>query len=410
MVHITTPRFPPELTDMVIDYLDGESETLSKTSLVCKSWLFRSRVHLFSSITVTRDFSSFAAFLRVNPHIRPYVHGLVLQGRQCDYSDTSCSPTPVVTLEPSTLAVILSYLPHLRSLQFHDVSFHGEYPPPGSTSFKINELVMMNVGSSQDTTNDLLHILGLFSDIRSLHISSVEQMVDDEETQLKSDALHVPYFLRVRSLKLEDVPNDIYLRVLRQTESVNTLRAIDAECVGVEDIEALAELLQDANSRVEELAINMSQCFNTNVYAGQDSDEIDVLDSRAICETLGSGVSACTNLTSLDVAVSLDACAEGFDTYHDAWHCLSGILHSTPSASVRHIGIELSSEECFAPLQELDLNWQPLRDVLKKFSNVEKLTFSNTPGTAWWFSQQEKEIVRLNLPGLHKRGLLQVGC
>ncbi|KAJ7460006.1 hypothetical protein B0H11DRAFT_2316106 [Mycena galericulata] len=43
-------NFPPDITDLVIDHLDGEAATLKACGLVCRQWFPRSRFHLFSEL------------------------------------------------------------------------------------------------------------------------------------------------------------------------------------------------------------------------------------------------------------------------------------------------------------------------------------------------------------------------
>lgn len=135
----------------------------------------------------------------------------------------------------------------------------------------------MSVGSSKDTTNDIFHVLGLFSDINCLNITSVTQVVEGENMT----SFHIPRNFRCSSVKLEDVPTSIYLRALGRTESAKTLRTIDADCVDLEDMEALSELLQQTGANLEELVVNLAQCFNDFVYT-EDSDETFV-PSESIC-------------------------------------------------------------------------------------------------------------------------------
>lgn len=264
------PRFPPELSDMIIDYLHEDDSSLAQTAMVCRAWLFRSRVHLFKRVVVTRDFLAFAELLLASPHVGPYIQQLVLQGRRCDFASVSPNREAVV-LEPALLASILLRLPRLRSLQLLEVSFHGAATLPYLPSIKLSELVIMNVGSTVDSTDDLLHVLGLFSDIGHLCISSVTQVVEHDDPFLQG-TLHIPRALKVASLKLEDVPTSTYLRVLRRTESVKTLHTVDADCVDLEDMEALSELLQQTGPSMEELMVNLAQCFN-DFADGEDLDE-----------------------------------------------------------------------------------------------------------------------------------------
>ncbi|KAI0683664.1 hypothetical protein BC835DRAFT_1524185 [Cytidiella melzeri] len=406
MAYIRSSRLPPELTDMVIDNLQEDKAALSKASLVAKSWLVRSQVNLFRAVTVTADFRGFTSFLLDKSHISRHIQRLILQGHSCDYvTPPSLSPPPIATLEPTALALILFHLPSLRSLQLHHVSLHGMVSSFNLPSFQLDDLLMMNVGSSHDTTNDILHILGLFSDIRSLTIHSVGQHMDQNDILSRTDDLHIPRSLRVHALKLEDVPCELYMQVFRRTEAVRSLANVDVECEGLYDVEGLAELLRDASATVETLAVNLSQCFSDNSYAGEESEEIFPSRSRVVCETLGSGISYCTKLTTLDVAISLDSCSEEIE----GWNCVPGIMNSASASSIRRIEVSLASEESFAPLQELELDWQPLSDALKRFSCLEKVTFGNVPGSSWCFSEQEKEVVRNNLPELVQRGRLRIG-
>lgn len=46
------PRFPPELCDLIIDFLYNSSYTLRACALVCRSWLPTSRSHLFSKVHI----------------------------------------------------------------------------------------------------------------------------------------------------------------------------------------------------------------------------------------------------------------------------------------------------------------------------------------------------------------------
>ena len=45
-----TPSFPPEILDCIVDFLHNEPETLKECCLVAKSWIPRTRKHLFADI------------------------------------------------------------------------------------------------------------------------------------------------------------------------------------------------------------------------------------------------------------------------------------------------------------------------------------------------------------------------
>ncbi|KAF9642961.1 hypothetical protein BDM02DRAFT_3104213, partial [Thelephora ganbajun] len=44
------PHLPPEILDYIVDFLYNEPETLKQCCLVSKSWVPRTRKHLFADI------------------------------------------------------------------------------------------------------------------------------------------------------------------------------------------------------------------------------------------------------------------------------------------------------------------------------------------------------------------------
>lgn len=62
MKHASTPPattpispLPAELTDLIIDSLEGETRTLLSAALVCRAWLSRARFHTFHALHLTPD-------------------------------------------------------------------------------------------------------------------------------------------------------------------------------------------------------------------------------------------------------------------------------------------------------------------------------------------------------------------
>ncbi|KIP04692.1 hypothetical protein PHLGIDRAFT_36787 [Phlebiopsis gigantea 11061_1 CR5-6] len=247
------PRLPAELTDMVIDQLHSSQRALAAAALVCQSWLPRSRVHLFRRVAVTGEFHALLRFLQCTPHVRGYVRHLVLQGRA---SEDKCAPRLQTTLPPHLLAELLSQLPRLRTLQLHGVAFHEHRPSrlPPYPLHTLDELTLMNVGSAWDTTDDVLSVLGLFSEIKFLHLNSIAQVVGAPPRHPPLAPAHI----RVHALKFEDVPSDVYFELMRGTRSRGALRSIEAECADAEDAAALAALLHDAGAALEHLALDLT--------------------------------------------------------------------------------------------------------------------------------------------------------
>lgn len=234
-----------------------------------------------------------------------------------------------------------------------------------------------------------------------------------------------PGNIKVHALKFEDVPSDIYFEVIQGTRSRDALRCIEAECTGIEDSEALASLLEDAGSALEHLAVDLTQCFHLEYYP-EESEEafipgessgksncvinIDGMpDPRTISELLGKGFSACPRLRSVDIAVCFDfPTQEGAPYTHSTWDCLVGVLSRVPT-SVQDLTIQLSVELWDASLEELHLDWEPMRAVLKRLEKLRSITFSNVPASDWHFSPEEKESVVKHLALWQQKGILHVG-
>ncbi|EJF64777.1 hypothetical protein DICSQDRAFT_52376, partial [Dichomitus squalens LYAD-421 SS1] len=74
---------PGELVDRIIDHLYNDASSLKATSLVCKTWLPRSRFHLFQGVVCdmappTTSVSALVSLLYGCPDVAPYVHKLKL--------------------------------------------------------------------------------------------------------------------------------------------------------------------------------------------------------------------------------------------------------------------------------------------------------------------------------------------
>lgn len=267
---------------MVIDNLCDSQTALCATALVCKPWLPRSRLHLFQHVTMTGKFEELLLFLKQTPQVKGYIRHLVLQGvDSCvpEHTDSFDSQSdPCTTLPPYLLADIVAQLPRLSTVQLHQLSFHDQQSCrlPAYRLHKLDELTLMNVGSMWDTTDDILGVLGLFSEIKYLHLNSVAQIVGMPLPLTGSLCSHVsPPNLKVHALKFEDVPSEIYFEVIQNTRSRDVLRCIETECRNIEDAEGLASLLESAGSALEHLAVDLTPCFHMPVeYYLEDSEEV----------------------------------------------------------------------------------------------------------------------------------------
>ena len=91
-----------------------------------------------------------------------------------------------------------------------------------------------------------------------------------------------------------------------------------------------------------------------------------------------------------------------------AWECLLRVLSHVP-CGVQDLTIQLSAVFWDVSFEELCLDWQPMRAVLKRLEKLQSITFATMPASEWHFSADEKEAVVKQLAVWQERGVLHVG-
>jgi hypothetical protein len=76
----SAPRLPTELTDIIVDFLHDDEESLANCSLVCKAWLPAARYHIFKELLLHPW--NVGAFTNLITHssatVVPHIHNLVI--------------------------------------------------------------------------------------------------------------------------------------------------------------------------------------------------------------------------------------------------------------------------------------------------------------------------------------------
>lgn len=244
---LSLPRLPPELTDMVIDNLCWDLDSLRNTCLVCRSWLPRSRVHLFKRLTVSiprrKAFDAAVAFLRRKPHIARLIRSLQLKGPLLLYDDDTplAAQQQPPSIPVSALVTLLVILPRLCDLHLIDISFWSYNLRPtklqSTSRFKLDTLTMHGVGSMRDTTDHVMRVLGLFSEIKSLSLGSIVQRLDARTC--------LPEGLKIHALHVEDVPGDVYFEAAKAMRLRGCLTSLTAQIYCLQDVTSFADLIED---------------------------------------------------------------------------------------------------------------------------------------------------------------------
>lgn len=129
------PLMPPELTDLIIDFLHDDHTGLKNCGLVCRQWLPTAQYHFFRTISsIQLDHGKkFLKLLESSPHIGRYVHTLVDLSPK-PYGDVAKYLVNLHTLDLSysmldrfeELTKMLSHLASLRELRLFHCLFQVE--------------------------------------------------------------------------------------------------------------------------------------------------------------------------------------------------------------------------------------------------------------------------------------------
>lgn len=263
----TQCKLVPEVVDMVIDYLEGDKQTLRACTLVARGWYNRSRYHLFHSVTIksTGRLKGFLVFVSRST-VREHVKVLRL-GNQYGLENK-------LKLGPASLAAILTSLPALHTLGVYCASWDPAqkdkfvlpkgwtYTPHAIDTFELVEVVNIRrkgrVGTTPLSLDDIRACLRHFDSIGTLTITHARWR-DDESTTVPEPALATEPLAGLQVSKLSVLSHSMLpslLQLLPSTSSAGTLRTLLVGMSEWEGVVALGELLgQDLGTHVEELSI-----------------------------------------------------------------------------------------------------------------------------------------------------------
>jgi len=213
------PRLPQELVEIIIDHLQKDITTLKQCSLVHRSWLPRSRLHLFSSFTwdcnrLEHDFDQrhlesgsiqhtygksdhFLAFFSKHRHLVTYPRAFRIVGnRLCDLSYGHGMHIPSLVL-----------LKNLKLIEVKKISFAAPLPRRlGLYAFLREHVGMLDCIQFQDCIFDLktlAHVLHICFGARSVILKS-SSSYDSEQEWWNTDK-HPLVFERNQSVSIQSL-------------------------------------------------------------------------------------------------------------------------------------------------------------------------------------------------------------
>jgi hypothetical protein len=283
-----TRSFPQELIDTTIDYLQHDKTALQKCCLVHPMWLDTARFHLFRALRVSnaphnalskrkegampKNFQAFLAFIsyEASDGFCASVRTLFMIGDEKDQDRDTRTP-----VDTQMLASILMRLPQLRVLdlqrvRFQERGFLTSHIP--TTRFRLDMLSLNFVGSREDPLSSLLSILGLFQELGMLRASYVDGLRESADVvALRNPSIAaLAAHLRVLRASLKGWPGtsqfptvQIFLNLMRKSETVNNLQWLEVKCNIMREVDALGAFLREVGDNLMHLAVDISELFRS---------------------------------------------------------------------------------------------------------------------------------------------------
>ncbi|KAL6309336.1 hypothetical protein BKA93DRAFT_353108 [Sparassis latifolia] len=396
------PTFPPELCDMVIDYLYDNEPALEACSLVCRAWLQSTRYHLFHTVRTResiegRGASNLSRILskRHAKGILPNIHELRILASD-SAARTELRP-PIYSPKVSTQDVVrlISQLPRLQTVEICGVVLDGRYCNRGKsvTPISLDTLRLDRICCRNNLVDDLLSILRPFSDIQHLEVKTIKSSywyLEESETRVEETLNKVsqvlPPHLRVQTLVVRNCTLGCLLLcdIMRKTPSVQTLQRLDLriECLG--DITALGALIKATGANFRTLCLDIS---SLNWSA-------DVFDWKKL------------NLTDCPSLEAIHGMYVGPKFFHNTSTSYLNLLCTVNPSSLSLLTFRFRVNNSLSDLKVVD--WKRMEMVLSRFRKLEmvglcvqdnRIPPQNEMVECW-------QLLKRLLPGRVQRGVL----
>ena len=234
------PDLPPEILDLVVDHLRAEPATLKACCLVSKSWIPRTRRHLFASVWFGPSSIQPWKKLFPDPSTSPAHHTRILE--------LNGFPTSMVR-ETSTLACIRSFR-HIVDLKVSTlgwdngrtslVPLHGLSPTLKSLLLHYEYL----------STSEVLNLICSFPHLEDLKLSDFYQVNNTDAWDTPSPSPKLTGTLKLRGSRFATIRGLLSLRGLHFSEIVIAWP--------VEDAGSVVELASQCSDTLESLNVRYS--------------------------------------------------------------------------------------------------------------------------------------------------------
>ena len=219
---------PTEVFYEIIDNLSAEKSILARLSLVCKSWYYGTRPHLFREVSIKETGTTylwypFTRTLRTTPEVCSLVRELHISMEMTSIRHAkSLGGSDKHEYNLFVLANVVKKLTSLRVLTFTDAEWHVEdsdtVPVPKIYHLGLRTLVFRK----RHCSRSLYDIVCWFPGLKTLRVER------EWAGQVQGGAMQpLCKGLQLESLELNTEPMayDYLLQEISRTESVNTIRS-----------------------------------------------------------------------------------------------------------------------------------------------------------------------------------------
>lgn len=252
---------------MVLDELARAKTTLSSCSLVCRAWLYPSRVRLFSRICIPykdrengeHDLATFPGFLDDSPHFCNFVRTLLI----LDIGDENGEDPALAGLDQ--LVAVLDRLERLHTLEFRGLDFDTVLSRSFIGQFALEKLTIDALDNEFGI--EVLNLLCLFSSVRTLEITEVRygpflhSYGNGYDIEYDLSEFNLPMDLAIQNLKMEggsDGASQVFFfETFHRTASIQTLTSIVVDCEESEEIYSLLRLIKAAAPTLKAISMDV---------------------------------------------------------------------------------------------------------------------------------------------------------
>ncbi|KAJ3520615.1 hypothetical protein NM688_g9137 [Phlebia brevispora] len=401
-------KLPQELSDMIVDFLHDDRDTLKACSLVCRAWVPSSHLHLFYAITV---------------HAAAFSDALLQLLRSSAVVSSSIRVLKVVPsksaaghiIAPTAALSVLSCLPALHTLFLHVPIANRERETPEAPRWARSSLrhLELNLYCGSDWT---LQTCTFFSLVTVDHLAVFAHFMDGDYIPHRPCRKEPFTAWPVKSVDLTAKANyfyspaSVYLEVFRRGIARDALKSLKSSfhLGAASTMACFREFIGTAGRGLTHLQLDAS-CIYNQLQHGEHL--LKVYNIRRLTRNPEwTFLRACESLETLHLMLgtisSLDYNDDGADAAHPIRHAISAfpssiLEHVAPT--LRHLIVEFEQDTAWSTSFSSwagNVHWSRLEDALITFPAL-KVVDIRVGGSG------DYELERVPMPRLRSAGKLR---